>query len=51
MARAYPHLQVMSFDIDAQMIDYAITQARGGKLENASFQVMNALDPLDSLGE
>ncbi len=47
LARAYPHLQVMGFDIDAQMIEYASTQARVGQLENASFQVMNALDPLD----
>jgi SAM-dependent methyltransferase len=37
----------MGFDIDEQMIEYANTQARVGKLENASFQVMNALDPLD----
>jgi ubiquinone/menaquinone biosynthesis C-methylase UbiE len=47
LAQAYPHVQVMGFDIDAQMIGYANTQARVGKLENASFQVMNALDPLD----
>src|SRR5438105_8372226 len=30
MARAYPHLQVMGFDIDAQMIEYGNTQARVG---------------------
>src|SRR5260370_29513015 len=47
MARAYPHLQVMGFDINAQMTEYATTQARVGQLENASFQRMNALDPLD----
>jgi SAM-dependent methyltransferase len=37
----------MGFDIDVPMIEYANIQARVGKLENASFQVMNALDPLD----
>src|SRR5260370_4229042 len=47
MARAYPHLQVMGFDINAQMTEYATTQARVGQLENASFQRMNALDPLN----
>src|SRR5439155_14840173 len=47
LARAYPHMQVMGFDIDAQMIEYANTQARLGQLANASFRVMNALDPLD----
>jgi len=47
MARAYPHLQVMGFDIDANMIDYARSQAQVGRLENASFRVMDALDPLD----
>ena len=47
MAQTYPHLQVMGFDIDANMISYATTQAQIGKLEHASFRVMNALDPLD----
>src|SRR5579864_1015584 len=47
MAQTYPHLQIMGFDIDATMISYATTQAKVGKLENASFRVMNALDPLD----
>jgi ubiquinone/menaquinone biosynthesis C-methylase UbiE len=47
MAQTYPHLQVMGFDIDANMISYATTQAKVGKLEQASFRVMNALDPLD----
>ncbi|TMC21408.1 MAG: methyltransferase domain-containing protein [Chloroflexi bacterium] len=47
LAQTYPHLQVMGFDIDANMISYATTQAIAGKLENASFQVMNALLPLD----
>ena len=47
MAQIYPHLQVMGFDIDANMISYATTQAQVGRLEHASFRVMNALDPLD----
>jgi SAM-dependent methyltransferase len=47
MARAYPHLQVMGFDIDANMIEYANTQARVGKRENASFRVMDATKPFD----
>jgi ubiquinone/menaquinone biosynthesis C-methylase UbiE len=47
MAQTYPHLQVMGFDIDTNMISYATTQAKVGKLEHASFRVMNALDPLD----
>jgi ubiquinone/menaquinone biosynthesis C-methylase UbiE len=47
MARTYPHLQVIGFDIDANMIDYARTQARVGRLENASFAVMDAHEPLD----
>jgi ubiquinone/menaquinone biosynthesis C-methylase UbiE len=47
MAKTYPHLQVMGFDIDSNMISYANTLAKVGKLEHASFRVMNALDPLD----
>jgi ubiquinone/menaquinone biosynthesis C-methylase UbiE len=47
LARMYPHLQVMGFDIDARMIAYANTQAHVGGLDNASFQVMDARVPLD----
>jgi ubiquinone/menaquinone biosynthesis C-methylase UbiE len=47
IAQAYPHLQVMGFDIDARMIAYANTQAQVGGLSNASFQVMDARQPLD----
>jgi ubiquinone/menaquinone biosynthesis C-methylase UbiE len=47
LAQAYPHLQVMGFDIDARMIAYANTQAQVGGLTNASFQVMDARQPLD----
>ena len=47
LAQTYPHLQVEGFDIDERMIKYANTQARAGRLENARFRVLNALDPLD----
>jgi ubiquinone/menaquinone biosynthesis C-methylase UbiE len=47
IARAYPHLQVMGFDLDANMIEYANTQAQVGKLENVSFSVMDATKPLE----
>jgi SAM-dependent methyltransferase len=47
MAQAYPHLQVMGFDLDENMIEYANTQALVGKRENASFRVMDATKPLD----
>ncbi len=47
LAQAYPHLQVMGFDIDERMINYANTQARVGGLDNASFTVMDLRNPLD----
>lgn len=47
MAQRYPHLEVVGFDIDARMIEYANTQARVGGLHNARFYVMNAANPLD----
>ena len=47
LAQAYPHLEVMGFDIDPRMINYATTQAQVGRLDNASFKVMNAAGPLD----
>ena len=47
MAQTYPHLEVMGFDIDARMINYANTQAHVGRLDNASFRVMDARKPLD----
>jgi len=47
IAHAYPHLQVMGFDLDANMIEYANTQAQVGKLENVSFSVMDATKSLD----
>jgi SAM-dependent methyltransferase len=47
MARQYPHLEVIGFDIDARMIAYANTQAQVAGFDNASFRVMNAAEPLD----
>lgn len=47
LAQAYPHLEVMGFDIDERMINYANTQARVGGLDNASFKVMDLNYPLD----
>ncbi len=47
LAQAYPHLEVMGFDIDERMISYANTQARVGGLDNASFRVMDLNQPLD----
>jgi ubiquinone/menaquinone biosynthesis C-methylase UbiE len=47
LAQAYPHLEVMGFDIDERMINYANTQAHVGGLDNASFRVMDLNQPLD----
>jgi ubiquinone/menaquinone biosynthesis C-methylase UbiE len=47
LAQAYPHLEVMGFDIDERMISYANTQARVGGLDNASFRVMDLNQSLD----
>jgi ubiquinone/menaquinone biosynthesis C-methylase UbiE len=47
MAHTYPHLEVLGCDIDERMISYANSQARVGRLENASFRVLDARKPLD----
>jgi ubiquinone/menaquinone biosynthesis C-methylase UbiE len=47
LAQTYPHLEVMGFDIDERMINYANVQSRAGGLDNAHFRVMNATQPLD----
>lgn len=46
VARTYPHIEVVGVDISEKMIRYAQAQARLRGLDNASFQVMNILDPL-----
>lgn len=47
LAQAYPHMQVKGFDISAGMINYANTQAHASGLDNVSFSVANAMEPLD----
>jgi ubiquinone/menaquinone biosynthesis C-methylase UbiE len=47
LAQKYQHLQVLGIDVDGGMIDYATAQAKAGGLDNATFRVMNALEPLD----
>ena len=47
LAQKYQHLQVQGIDVDGGMIDYATAQAKAGGLDNATFRVMNALEPLD----
>ncbi len=47
VAFAYPEKEVVGFDINQTMITYARTQALAQGLQNVSFRVMNALQPLD----
>ncbi len=47
LAQKFQHLQVQGIDVDPGMIDYATAQAKAGGLDNATFRVMNALEPLD----
>jgi len=47
MAFEHPDIQVVGIDISRSMIEYARTRSKVQKLENASFRVMNALEPLD----
>lgn len=46
-AHAYPKTQVVGVDISEQMIHYARAHAKAQGLDNASFQIMNVLKPLD----
>jgi SAM-dependent methyltransferase len=46
MAQAFPDMRVTGFDISEGMIKYAITLAHASELDNAQFQVANAMDPL-----
>lgn len=47
VAFAYPEKEVVGFDISPVMIEYARDQARLQGLQNATFQVMSAMEPLD----
>jgi ubiquinone/menaquinone biosynthesis C-methylase UbiE len=46
-AQAYPHMQIVGIDSDAQMIDSARTQAKALGVDNVSFTVMDPFQPLD----
>ncbi len=46
VARAHPEIEVVGFDISRVMIDYATAQARDQGVDNAQFQVMDLLHPL-----
>jgi ubiquinone/menaquinone biosynthesis C-methylase UbiE len=47
VAFTHPEIEVVGFDVSQSMIDYARAQARVQGLDNARFQVMNLLKPLD----
>ncbi len=47
IAYNHPEIEVVGFDVSQAMIDYANAQARVQGLDNASFEVMNLLKPLD----
>ncbi len=47
VAYAYPDKQVVGIDVDEGMISYATELARAARLDNVSFRVMNAIEPLD----
>jgi SAM-dependent methyltransferase len=46
LAETFPDMQVTGLDISQGMIDYARVLARTSQLENAHFQVGNAIEPL-----
>lgn len=47
VAHTYQKINVVGIDISPRMVEYARTQAWSQGLENASFRVVNALEPLD----
>ncbi len=47
VAYANPQAEIAGIDISKIMVDYARARARTQKLRNASFEVMNLLEPLD----
>jgi cyclopropane fatty-acyl-phospholipid synthase-like methyltransferase len=47
MAQAFPQKRVTGIDISRLMVEYAQAQAREKDLHNATFQVMDALNPLE----
>lgn len=51
VAQEYPHIQVTGIDISVQMIEYGAAQAQASGLDNASFQAMDATQPLEFADE
>lgn len=47
VAREYPHINVIGIDISERMVRYAHAHTIARRLSNASFQVMDAMKPLD----
>lgn len=47
MAYTYPEMQVVGIDISQRMIEYATALSQVQGLDNATFQVMDLLKPLD----
>jgi len=47
LAHIAPHLEIIGFDIDEQMIRYANALAQVGRFSTTSFEVMDASGPLD----
>jgi len=47
LARSNPHIKVVGIDISKRMIDFDQVQAEAQGLHNASFQLMDVLQPLD----
>ncbi|HLZ63453.1 MAG TPA: methyltransferase domain-containing protein [Ktedonosporobacter sp.] len=47
VAHTYPKMEVVGIDISQRMISYARAHAQVRKLPNATFHVMDALQPLD----
>jgi ubiquinone/menaquinone biosynthesis C-methylase UbiE len=47
VAHAYPKIEVVGVDISRTAIEYASAQAQSRELNNAHFQIMDALKPLE----
>ncbi len=50
VAERYPDTSVVGIDISTRVVAYAEVQARRRQLNNVTFRVMNALEPLDEAG-
>jgi ubiquinone/menaquinone biosynthesis C-methylase UbiE len=47
VARLYPQMDIIGVDISEKMMRYARAHAQAQRLDNASFQVMSVLNPLE----